>query len=84
MPLFYSRPLADEKAPIGTPAAALAKAEDFEAVPLLSDGDRTLWQAYLGTVKGTTITVFVDDAAAHGAHNCRTWYDGIGYQVETK
>lgn len=84
LPLFYSRPLAEETAPIGAPSAALAKAEDFEAVPLLSEGDRTLWQAYLGTVKGTTITVFVDDAAAHGAHNCRTWYDGIGYQVETK
>jgi hypothetical protein len=82
MPLFYSRAVDGEQAPIGTPPAALAKSDDFEAAPLLSEGNRTLWQGYLGTVKGTTITVFVDDDPAHKTHSCRTWYDGIGYQAE--
>jgi hypothetical protein len=59
-----------------------SRADDFEVVPLLSEGNRTLWQAYLGEVKGTTITVFVDDDPAHKTHTCRTWYDGIGYQAE--
>jgi hypothetical protein len=84
LPLFYSIALSQETAPIGTPAAALAKAEDFKAVPLLSEGNRTLWQAYLGEVKGTTITVFVDDDPAHKTHSSRTWYDGIGYQAVTQ
>jgi hypothetical protein len=85
LPLFYSRPISpQEAAPTSTPAAALAKAEDFEAAPLLSEGNRTLWQAYLGEVKGTTITVFVDDDPAHKTHSSRTWYDGIGYQAVTQ
>jgi hypothetical protein len=84
LPLFYSRAVGGEQAPIGTPPAALAKAEDFKVVPLLSEGNRTLWQAYIGEVKGTTITVFVDDDPAHKTHSCRTWYDGIGYQAVPK
>jgi hypothetical protein len=84
LPLFYSRAVDGEPAPIGTPPAALAKAEDFKAAPLLSEGNRTLWQAYLGEVKGTTITVFVDDDPAHKTYSCRTWYDGIGYQAVTQ
>lgn len=84
LPLFYSRAADGNAAPIGTPPAALAKADDFNTAPLLSEGNRTLWQAYLGEVKGTTITVFIDDDPAHKTHTCRTWYDGIGYQPELK
>jgi hypothetical protein len=85
LPLFYSRAIVQETtAPIGAPPAIVAKADDFKAVPLLSEKNRTLWQAYLGEVKGTTITVFVDDDPAHKTHNCRTWYDGIGYQAVTQ
>jgi hypothetical protein len=87
LPLFYSsinRPAEEELQPIGKSPAALAKADDFKAVPLLSEGNRTLWQGYLGTVTGTTITVFVDDDPAHKTHSCRTWYDGIGYQAVPK
>lgn len=41
---------------------------------------RKLWQASLGQVTGTSISVFVEDApAANG--NERTWYDGIGYEA---
>lgn len=84
LPLFYSRAIGQETAPTGTPAAVPARADDFKAAPLLSEDNRTLWQAYLGEVKGTTITVFVDDDPAHKTHNCRTWYDGIGYQAVTQ
>lgn len=84
LPLFYSRAIAQETAPTGAPPAIIAKADDFKTALLLSEGNRTLWQAYLGEVKGTTITVFVDDDPAHKTHNCRTWYDGIGYQAVTQ
>jgi hypothetical protein len=84
LPLFYSRQLPMDAAPIGKPAAAEAKAEDFETAPLLSEGNRKLWQAELGEVKGTTITVFVDDDRAHRSFSLRTWYDGIGYQLVTQ
>jgi len=84
LPLFYSRAVECNKAPTGEPAAVPVKAEDFETVPLLSEDNRTLWQAYLGEVEGTTITVFIDDDPAHMTHNFRTWYDGIGYQAVTK
>ncbi len=84
LPLFYSgldKAAEEELRPIGKPPATLAKADDFVTAPLLTEDGRNLWQGYLGTVKGTTITVFVDDSAAHGKHNYRTWYDGIGYQA---
>jgi hypothetical protein len=41
---------------------------------------RKLWQASLGQVTGTSISVFVEDAPAANGNN-RTWYDGIGYEV---
>lgn len=81
LPLFYSKAIEQETAPVGEPTAVPAKADDFKAAPLLSEGNRTLWQAYLGEVKGPAITVFIDDDPAHKTHNCRTWYDGIGYQA---
>jgi hypothetical protein len=70
-------------APEGDPLPAAAIAEDFEEpVPLLTEGNRTLWQANIGTTGLTTnITVYIDDDPNHLTHNARTWYDGIGYQV---
>jgi hypothetical protein len=41
---------------------------------------RRLWEAYLGQVTGTSISVFVEDGPAANT-NERTWYDGIGYEV---
>ncbi|MEJ2648483.1 MAG: hypothetical protein P8016_08780 [Sedimentisphaerales bacterium] len=59
-----------------------AAAENFsEPVPMLTEGNRTLWQASLGsTGSTTTIDVYIDDFANHMTHNSRTWYDGIGYE----
>ncbi|MGD2095666.1 MAG: hypothetical protein PVH77_11715, partial [Phycisphaerales bacterium] len=62
--------------------ATVAVAEDFEEpVPMLTEGNRTLWQVYLGTTGTTTmITVYIDDDPNHITGNSRTWYDGIGYE----
>ncbi|MBN2180931.1 MAG: hypothetical protein JW715_03380 [Sedimentisphaerales bacterium] len=63
--------------------ATLAVAEDFgEPVPMLVEGNRTLWQANLGITGNTSnITIYIDDEAAHMSGNARTWYDGIGYKA---
>jgi len=63
--------------------STVALADDFaEPVPMLTEGNRTLWQAYLGTTGLTTmISVYIDDDAASITHNARTWYDGIGYKA---
>ncbi len=67
-------------------AAVLAGADDFEApVPIVTEGDRTMWQIPLGTTGVTDmITVYVDDVLAEMSEasggNARTWYDGIGYK----
>jgi hypothetical protein len=64
-------------------AAVLADVNDFDApVPMLTEGNRTLWQVSLGTTGvTTTITVFIDDEANHITGNSRTWYDGIGIKA---
>jgi hypothetical protein len=66
--------------------ATLAVADDFEEpVPMLSEDNRTLWQVNLGTTGLTTsISVYIDDEAAHLNGAARTWYDGIGYKVASK
>ncbi len=63
--------------------ATVADANNFaEPVPLLTEGNRTLWQVSLGTTGTTTsIDVYIDDDPNHQSHNRRTWYDGIGYKV---
>jgi hypothetical protein len=62
--------------------ATVAVAEDFEEpVPMLTEGNRTLWQVKLGTTDVTTaITVYIDDDPNHLVGGARTWYDGIGYE----
>jgi len=63
-----------------------ADGSEFSSAVLTRDGNRQLWQAYLGTaLVGTDpgqnymLRVYIDDDAAHMIHNSRTWYDGIGY-----
>jgi hypothetical protein len=75
LPLFIAN---DPNSP-----TTIANAPDFEgAVPMLTEGNRTLWQALVGTTdKTTTIKVYIDDDARHMSHTKRTWYDGIGYKV---
>jgi hypothetical protein len=69
--------------------ATVAVAEDFaEPVPMLTEGNRTLWQGYLGTTGVTTsISVFIDSdprPAGDTSWNERTWYDGIGYKIASE
>src|SRR4030042_1629548 len=55
---------------------------------MLSEGNRTLWQAYIGTTGVTaSISVYIDSdprPAGVSSWNERTWYDGIGYKVAPK
>jgi hypothetical protein len=48
---------------------------------LVVEGDRRLYQAYLGTATADgsgNIHVFIDDAPGNAN---RTWYDGVGYEL---
>jgi hypothetical protein len=62
-----------------------ADGSEFVNAVLTREGNRQLWQAYLGTTGvgvmtgNVTIGVYIDDDAAHLTGNSRTWYDGIGY-----
>ena len=51
----------------------------FTTAVMINEGNRTLWQANIGTVTGISqLLVYVDDT---GTSTDRTWYDGIGYSV---
>jgi hypothetical protein len=49
-------------------------------VPMLAEGNRFMWQAYLGTITTDEIVVYIDDEPNHLTGNSRTWYDGISIQ----
>ena len=57
----------------------------FTDTVLLSENDRRLMEIYVGTVVGSSVTVYVDDDpnanVSWGGDN--TWYDGIGYELVT-
>ncbi len=62
--------------------AAPAVAADFSTPPMLSEGNRTLRQAPLGTATSDAngnLAIFIDDLAGGGEPN-RVWYDGVGYK----
>jgi hypothetical protein len=77
MPVFYRT----------TTAAAVAA--NFATAPLITEGDRTLYQAPLGFAKANgagQATIFIDDhpAPRQGIANgwsFRSWYDGVGYAL---
>ncbi len=93
LPLYYSNSWEEELPPIGDPPAEFLYSWVQppylpdptvlfnEPVPIVTEGSRLLWQAYLGTVTGTSTSVYIDDDANHGSHSKRTWYDGIGYEL---
>ncbi|MCW1925561.1 BNR-4 repeat-containing protein [Luteolibacter arcticus] len=61
---------------------SLASATTFTIAPLVTEGNRTLMHANLGTATsdaGGSIKVYIDDFAA-GSAVPRTWYDGVGYK----
>jgi hypothetical protein len=70
-----------------TSPSTQAVATDFDTAVLVTEGNRNLWQAYLGivgagvTTGNVTIKAYIDDDAGHLTGNSRTWYDGIGYRA---
>ena len=52
----------------------------FTTPVMIAEGNRRLYQASLGQVTGTSISVYIDDGPAT-VFNERTWYDGIGYEL---
>lgn len=51
----------------------------FTTAVMMGEGNRRLFQVYLGQVTGTSLDVYVDDDATATGQAQRTWYDGIGY-----
>jgi hypothetical protein len=49
----------------------------FDNNVMLAEGNRRLFQAYLGQVTGSGFSVFIND----GPDVNRTWYDGVGYSA---
>jgi len=55
----------------------------FDSGVLVGEGNRTLFEAGLGTATADAngeIAVYIDDVANTNARN-RTWYDGVGYEA---
>lgn len=74
-------PLYETNDPNG--AATAAVADHFENSVMVAEGNRLLWQVYLGETDLTNIIqVYIDDEPNHLAGSRRTWYDGIGYMVK--
>lgn len=76
---FSSANNAGRTATVAPPAIA----SNFAIAPLLTEGNRTLRQAPLGTATSDgdgNLAIFIDDLAGAGEAN-RVWYDGIGYKL---
>ena len=73
----------------GSPLPTVVDPADFAGyTPLVTEGNRTMYQAFLGQVTGTSFSVFVDNDPGNGdpafprdTFFSRTWYDGIGYSI---
>lgn len=62
--------------------AQQAEADHFSVAPVVDEGTRSLYRAYLGRVAhdgGQPIKVFIDDSNGDGSQ--RVWYDGVGHAV---
>jgi hypothetical protein len=65
--------------------AAPARATDFAVPPLLTESNRVLLQAPLGTATSDRhgkLEVFIDDVSLVGEPG-RVWFDGVGYKPAT-
>jgi len=77
----------------GSPLPTVANPADFAGyTPLVTEDNRTMYQAFLGQITGTSFSVFVDNDPGDGdpafprafyqfPFFARTWYDGIGYSI---
>ncbi len=64
----------------GSTGVQVANAAAFSNVVKVVESDRTLYQVPLGSVSGTSLSVYIDDEA-DGGYSSSCWYDGIGYAV---
>ncbi len=66
---------------VGSFGVKAAVQGSFASSVMVTSADRTLYQVSLGTVTGSTVTVYIDDDA-NGGYSSSCWYDGIGYQLQ--
>jgi PEP-CTERM motif len=52
----------------------------FSSDVMIAEGNRRLYQAFLGQASGTSFPIFLDDSSSQADQNERTWYDGVGYE----
>lgn len=48
---------------------------------MVAEGNRRLYQAFVGTIYSSAFTVNIDDDPNQVDSNQRTWYDGVGYMA---
>jgi hypothetical protein len=53
----------------------------FTTAVMIAEGNRRLYQAFLGTFTGTSLDICIEGNRAMTGFNERTWYDGIGCSV---
>jgi hypothetical protein len=53
----------------------------FTTDVMIAEGNRVLLQAWLGTVTGSSFTVYIEGDHNMLNHFQRTWYDGLGYSA---
>lgn len=74
----------DPAANLASPVLSDALEENpFTTSVVIAEGNRRLYQAYLGSVTGTGYSVYIDDLpkTSTGGGVDRTWYDGVGSAV---
>ncbi|CAK9037553.1 Alpha-L-fucosidase (Alpha-L-fucoside fucohydrolase) [Durusdinium trenchii] len=70
----------------GTTQASVALLSEFAApAPIVTESDRTLYNAYLGSAspnENDEIPVYIDNYYAEGDTSGRIFFDGVGYEVQ--
>ena len=54
----------------------------FTTGVMVGDAARRLFQIPLGQVTGTSFPIYIDDDHLQVDQNQRTWYDGVGYELD--
>jgi hypothetical protein len=68
---------------LGSPVFSTSLAENpFTTSVMIAEGNRRLYQGYLGQVTGTGYSIYIDDLPKTSTDGSgRTWYDGVGHSV---
>jgi hypothetical protein len=65
----------------GTVLSTALAQNPFDSAVMVAEGNRRLYQAWIGTTTGTGFDVFIEGDRSMTGFNQRTWYDGVGYSV---